>query len=396
MTEIQVLPQSWDESASMSVRDAGQILAGQLWVGAGEEVPGHIIEAFRVANAFRDSHAHPMTSLRATVRACMRGMGMAGLMGARLKRMPAIRRKLKRLELTLDEMQDLAGCRVILPTMDDVRLLVARMRALNRHAIWDESDYIAKPKRGGYRSHHLMFAYKDRAGRTEYDGRRIELQIRTELQHAWATTVEAVGLLRGENLKGGQGNAEWLRLFQLMSAEFARSEGCKERRDVPAGLQRVEAIMALASQLDAVQVLNNFAGAVRWIEENIHSEDRPTYYLIRYDLVAREVRVSEHFFPNEATASYFEAEQVERHGACGRYDIVLVYADKIQALRDAYPNYFGDVRTFASHLADIVGGRRLSDFAVPKQESRGVQKEAPIDPGWLRDAKIGRRRRRKR
>jgi Region found in RelA / SpoT proteins len=85
----------------------------------------------------------------------------------------------------------------------------------------EEDDYIARPKPDGYRSHHLMFNFRDRRNAGIHDGRRIEVQLRTRLQHSWATAVEAVGLFRGEDLKGNQGNPKWLRLFTLMSAEFA-------------------------------------------------------------------------------------------------------------------------------------------------------------------------------
>jgi hypothetical protein len=33
-----------------------------------------------------------------------------------------------------------------------------------------------------------------------------------------------VGLFRGEELKSGKGSSEWLRLFAIMSAEFAEAE----------------------------------------------------------------------------------------------------------------------------------------------------------------------------
>jgi hypothetical protein len=44
---------------------------------------------------------------------------------------------------------------------------------------------------------------------------------------------EAVGLFDGEDLKGNQGSADWLRLFQLMSLEFAVAEGFAELRMCP-------------------------------------------------------------------------------------------------------------------------------------------------------------------
>jgi len=41
------------------------------------------------------------------------------------------------------------------------------------------------------------------------------------LQHAWATAVEAVGIFTKQALKSNIGDGEWLRLFALMSSEIA-------------------------------------------------------------------------------------------------------------------------------------------------------------------------------
>ena len=72
-----------------------------------------------------------------------------------------------------------------------------------------------------------MFSFCGRDADTViYNGKRIELQVRTRLQHSWATAVEAVGLFRGEELKNHKGSEEWLRLFKLLSAEFAEAERC--------------------------------------------------------------------------------------------------------------------------------------------------------------------------
>ncbi|MBV8457910.1 MAG: RelA/SpoT domain-containing protein [Acetobacteraceae bacterium] len=94
-------------------------------------------------------------------------------------------------------------------------------------------DYIVNPKNDGYRSHHLMLTYKGRGPLSVFTGRTIELQVRTRLQHSWATSIEAVGLFRREELKNNQGSADWLRLFKLMSAEFSEAECCPLPPDIP-------------------------------------------------------------------------------------------------------------------------------------------------------------------
>jgi ppGpp synthetase/RelA/SpoT-type nucleotidyltranferase len=219
------------EYAVPDVKRAGKFIASDLlWT---EQAAQQIREAFQIANNWRDAHALPMRSIRYQLIGFMRGHKIEGVTAARLKRMQAIRKKLRRLPIGLHKLQDLGGCRAILPTINDVHALVAAIRERSRHQLWDEDDYIVRPKKDGYRSHHLKFSYRGKGDNAIYDGRRVEVQVRTRMQHSWATGVEAVGLFRGEDLKGNQGDADWLRLFKLISAEFAAAEQCPEPPDVP-------------------------------------------------------------------------------------------------------------------------------------------------------------------
>ena len=53
----------------------------------------------------------------------------------------------------------------------------------------------------------------------------IELQIRTRLQHAWATAVETMGIFIDHSLKSSQGPQDWLDFFSLVGNAFAYIEG---------------------------------------------------------------------------------------------------------------------------------------------------------------------------
>jgi hypothetical protein len=136
-----------------------------------------------------------------------------------------------------------------------------------------------------------MFLYRGRGPAAVHDDRRIEVQIRTRLQHSWATAVEAVGLFRGEDLKGNQGSADWLRLFQLMSLEFAVAEGFPELRDVPPRHSRIAEIKELDQKLEAASTLQNMSYAVRWTDIAIQPGDKVRYYLIEFDNATKQVRL---------------------------------------------------------------------------------------------------------
>jgi ppGpp synthetase/RelA/SpoT-type nucleotidyltranferase len=106
------------------------------------------------------------------------------------------------------------------------------------HILKSEKDYIVSPKPDGYRGIHLIYQYKalERQNKA-YDKLRIEIQIRTNLQHIWATAVEAVGIFTREALKSNVGNKDWLRLFALEhdALKLKRIRSCGDSSDIRLG-----------------------------------------------------------------------------------------------------------------------------------------------------------------
>jgi hypothetical protein len=262
--------------SNREVKRAGEVIASDLiWT---DETAPRIKEAFAIANNWRDSHAFPMRSIRYSAGYFMRKYGLEGITAARLKRMQAIRRKLSRIGLSLHQLQDLGGCRFILPTITDVHTLVTVLKDQLRHEFRSESDYIFGPKDDGYRSHHLIFNFHGRDANSRlYNGRRIELQVRTRLQHSWATAIEAVGLFRGEALKNHQGSQDWLRLFMLMSAEFAEAERFPIPSSCPDKDERRREIRNLAGSLDALSIFDRVSHGVLGTEVPLAPNYRPTH-----------------------------------------------------------------------------------------------------------------------
>jgi hypothetical protein len=137
--------------------------------------------------------------------------------------MKSIRKKLRDTPLTLYQIQDIGGCRAIVGTVDQLRAIVRLYeQGQSRHGIIKPWDYVDSPKPDGYRSYHLALKFTGQGDEGGYNRQRIEVQIRTRLQHVWATAVEAVGVVRGEDLKGGKGNGDWLRLFALRCRDSSR------------------------------------------------------------------------------------------------------------------------------------------------------------------------------
>jgi hypothetical protein len=369
-----------------AVRDAGQIIGGDLiWAPETEQ---RIREAFSIANQWRDSHAHPMRSLHHTLRAHIRLRGLDGLTAARLKRMNAIRGKLRRMSgrkrpLGLETFQDLGGCRAIMGSMQDATALVSTLRDRSRHVLWDQNDYIHEARPTGYRSHHLKFKYQGSGDKQVFNGRRVEVQIRTDLQHSWATAVEAVGLFCGEELKSGKGSPEWLRLFALMSAEFAEAEGCDPAKGMLDRSIRVRELKELAGHLGAVQVLENMSTAFFWSLDAVEVSGTPKYYMIEYERETRQVRVTPKFQSRFAVRSYEDAEIIDNLTGQDTSDVVLIEGVKLENLKRAYPNYFGDVQLFKMQLGELVSGGTVREFEVALQKRSIPTPRERADPSWM-------------
>ena len=121
-------------------------------------------------------------------------------------------------------MQDIGGVRAIVGSIEQVRELQAAYKSSRfKHQLVSEKDYIAEPKCDGYRSVHLVFRYVNKRA-PDYNGLSVEMQIRTKLQHAWATAVETMGTFLGQALKARQGERQWLQFFEITGSAFAYLE----------------------------------------------------------------------------------------------------------------------------------------------------------------------------
>lgn len=101
--------------------------------------------------------------------------------------------KLKRESIRLTQVQDIAGCRVVVRDMADQDQAVRRLRRMFRGAA--VVDRRKKPSHG-YRAVHII---------PRVAGRMVEIQIRTALQHQWAEMSEKFADRVGIALKYGGG-----------------------------------------------------------------------------------------------------------------------------------------------------------------------------------------------
>lgn len=353
------------------------VQAGKLLRETLPEASDEVLQAFRVAHDWRAAHAYPMHRIRHELRGKIRRDGGAGLTAGRVKRMASIRRKLSTSPVSLYQMQDLAGIRAILPNT----LAVQRVREMfdpdqTNHIIQRENDYILSPRDSGYRSLHLVLKFKDSSGDPAFDRQTVELQLRTQRQHAWATAVEAIGLVRNEHLKGGEGSLSWQRFFALMAGEIASYEGCALPRDVPADqdVRRAE-IREIDTVINAVYELDGLNEGIAAAEHVRTSSD---YFLLRFDRATRTVSVVPYVSSSVGAQAY---NAVDGFGASGTD--VLIEVDKVSDLKAAYPNYFLDVRQFLSFARAAVEDRQVEDHQHDTASDEPSEAEGEFS--WLRE-----------
>ncbi|MBC1435591.1 GTP pyrophosphokinase [Paenilisteria rocourtiae] len=90
------------------------------------------------------------------------------------------------LDRLVEEMQDIAGLRMMCQFVDDINVVVSLLRQRNDFRIIEERDYITNKKPSGYRSYHVVIEYPVETVQGE---KKIlaEIQIRTLAMNFWAT-----------------------------------------------------------------------------------------------------------------------------------------------------------------------------------------------------------------
>ena len=146
----------------------------------------------------------------------------------RLKRRFTIADKLRRYpKMELARMDDIAGCRLIFQSIDELyEFRDAFHQAKFSHVRRNEKnryDYIKAPTNRGYRGVHDVYEYCAKKGRaTTCNGFLIEIQYRTQIQHAWATAVEVVTQITEHQPKFDRGDQRYVRFFCVASEILAR------------------------------------------------------------------------------------------------------------------------------------------------------------------------------
>jgi len=237
-----------------------------------------------------------------------------------------------------------------------------------KHELVRHDDYVRSPKVSGYRSVHLIYRYRgEHPSAAPYNGLLVEVQMRTQIQHAWAAAVETMGTFLNQALKGSEGPEPWLRFFSLTSSAFAHLEGTPPQPEF-AHLNVKETFKEVEKQAYALGVREKLAAFSVAMEHINKDEGSGSFHLITLDPGRKKVWI-ESFSQDrldEANAAYAKVEK--RALEEKSLQAVLVRTSSVEHLRRAYPSYFLDTKSFIQQLDRMV---RLSN--QPLQRTRSAR-----------------------
>lgn len=339
------------EYSKTRIDRAGELLKEKS--GSDEDVAS----ALDILSSWRAFHAVPLDTFATVLRQRSQKISANVVVAQRLKRTPSILLKLSNHKtMRLSTMQDIGGLRAILATNEDVyKLLEVYKRSKSKHSLFSLNDYIETPKKDGYRSIHLIYKL------AKTPNLFLEIQLRSQLQHIWATGVEVFGTLKNSSFKSGQGSRKWLEFFSLLSSVFA----IKENRPLlksHAGILKLDLISKVQKEIQELQVIENlsvYTAVYKTISKNATKGRKGHYSLIllnsRDNTISLETYSTSQF--DGAARAYLNLER--KHFGDKQINVVLVNTGDIKKLELSYPNYFMDTKTLVQNLSLIVMGKFL-------------------------------------
>ena len=316
-----------------------------------------VFEAISVLDNWRSLHSTPLNAMRKYVMGVLKRKKFSAIIGQRLKRMPSIITKIKRFEgMSASRMQDIGGIRIILDSISDVYAVhTAITNSKTKHEfIVPPKDYIKEPKKDGYRSLHQVFIYHNEK-HLEYDGMRIEVQLRTKLQHSWATAVETLGAINNASYKTGEGGEEEKRFFKLASALLALKEGqnvAAEFIDTPKQ-ELIKELMTLDKKLNIISSISGISVSSEKISKYIAKGCK--YFVLELTITEGnkgQLTLTSFHLEDDARLFYKAKEDATR--SVGNKSVLIITSENIKNIKKAYPNYFLDTQYFVKELRKII------------------------------------------
>ena len=311
-----------------------------------------------IFSEWRSSHAILTRELAKTLK---RKSIKNSIISRRLKRQPSIFAKLTRYpQMQLNRMQDIGGVRIILKNQKEVYKLseeLIKLYGSNKKAMFELKkpidDYIANPKEyDGYRSIHHVYSYSGSSKQKEFlRGMFIELQIRTKIQHIWATTLEIFDIKNKSTLKIGGGNEEHREFFKLCSLVLSfidKTTTDNEKENF--NLEEVHTrLFELNNKYKILGLLSGLSVSINHIDK----KNKNDFFILELDYSKSSLKITVPNSEEEAKYIYAGREQDIRIKNEPK-EVVLVSGENMKSIEKAYPNYFLDAKNFINYISEFL------------------------------------------
>jgi len=320
-------------------------------------------KALRILDNWRAIHRYPLHIFKERLKRVSEKINKEALTVQRLKRLSSTLKKLQRKyygnkpTMKLSQMQDIAGCRVVMPDVKLAKKLYKKHYVLGnlKHKKINEKDYINNPKEDGYRSIHLIYRYKSDKGKKDYNGLLVEVQIRSKLQHLWATAIETVDFFTRQAIKSNEGRKEWVDFFRLVSSAFAIMEKTPLVPNTPTNKKELYSqIKEKEKELQVIKKMEGWEQAIKVFKQVAKEKPGLQFFLLQLDIFREILNLSGYTKNQEVKAIKDYAKAEKKNQGKKEYDIVLVGADTTKDLEKAYPNYFVNTKEFLTNLKRIL------------------------------------------
>ncbi|MBI9056024.1 MAG: hypothetical protein JEY96_19540 [Bacteroidales bacterium] len=303
---------------------------------------------------WRTLHSNLITDFHNDIKKVVEEFNSGVLMVQRIKRSQSIIAKLGReSNMKLNTMQDIAGMRIVVDDISEIYNLAKRLKDSGfKHKFINEKDYIENPKDSGYRGIHLIYKYTSE-DKPELNNLYVEVQLRTRLQHTWATAVETMSTFLGTHLKFNEGQQKWLKYFALTSSAFSFFESTPA---IPKynNLSELETLKLALYEYNYYHIsesLSAYSVAVNIICTRI--DPKKKFHIVTLDIEQKKVSIQSFSEEQigEANMKYTELEKNSNEKT--NTQSVFVSTDNIQELKDGFPNYFLDIEGFLTQMIEI-------------------------------------------
>lgn len=256
----------------------------------------------------------------------------------RLKRKNTIVNKLKtKRGGDLASMHDIAGCRIICKTLLDLEVARDRVHSSTaKHIYLSEGkyDYLEQPKNTGYRGRHDVYSYLvNGTSGAHYNGLKVEIQYRTEIQHAWATALEISDVIENTRVKFDAGiNPDKERFFILASEYLART------------YENMHGFLPSLPQNEIIDELSEIESRLHILRKLRQAKNKTE--------VPKSRNIVLHFTSDKLIAKGFRSNRLaldhlaKMESDFPEHDVVYVRADDPVEVQSAFRNYFRNSREF--------------------------------------------------